>query len=99
AGGEETDRQTVTFGMTSVRQDAATLLVNGQSCRIGSVVTVDRVQEKQLLPAAGDSLLLVRDHYGTEQLYDAADRAGILLVQCVPLSPDGRLLPEVLEQV
>lgn len=99
ADGSELDRQTLTFGMTSVRRDQTSLLVNGQACRIGSVVTVDRIQEQRLLPAAGDSLLLVRDHYGTEQLYDAADRAGILLIQCVPISAAGEPLPEVLQQL
>ena len=33
-----------------------------------------------------DTLLLVRNHFGPTVLYEAADRAGILLVQCVPLS-------------
>src|SRR5690606_12906808 len=36
-----------------------------------------------------NSLLIVRDHYGTDLLYDAADRAGILMVQCVPIHPSG----------
>ncbi|MEO1235857.1 MAG: hypothetical protein AAFX76_03605 [Planctomycetota bacterium] len=86
------DARAVTFGLTSVRRDRVlgeafdpSLLVNGQICDIDAVIPVDRVHESGLLPAAGDSLLLVRDHYGPNVLYDAADRAGILLIQCVPV--------------
>lgn len=93
--------QTVTFGLASVRRDRPSdaasrdlaLLIHGQVCRIRSVLSVDRVDEHSLLPASGETLLLVRDHYGPDLLYDAADRAGILLIQCVPISPDGT--PEV----
>jgi beta-galactosidase/beta-glucuronidase len=97
------DKKSVTFGLTSVRRDAnraaleagreMLLLVNGQECDIASVIVVDRADERALLPATGRSLLLVRDYYGPDLLYDAADRAGILLVQCIPIHPDGR--PEV----
>jgi beta-mannosidase len=100
---ELVEKKSVTFGLTSVRREGATdpaaaqrdlfLLVNGQVCEIGSVIVVDRVDERALLPATGRSLLLVRDHYGPDLLYDAADRAGILLVQCIPIHPDGT--PEV----
>ena len=103
---EPVDRQTVTLGLTSVRHntdaektDLPALLVNGQLCDIHSVVMVDQATEDQLLPATGDSLLLVRDHYGPEVLYDAADRAGILLVQCVPIHPEGQPEVEVPTQV
>src|SRR5690606_21495749 len=70
-------------------RDAAALIVNGELCAIESVVSVDRSDESRMLPAAGNSLLVVRDHYGTDLLYDAADRAGILMVQCVPIHPQG----------
>ncbi len=90
---EVADEHTVTIGLTSIRRDTPDdpthLLVNGHVCDIHSVLFVDRIAENRLLPASGDSLLMVRDHYGPESLYDAADRAGILLVQCVPISPDG----------
>ena len=92
AGGEELDCRSLTFGLTSVRRpeqvEQRILLVNGQLCPIHDVVLVDLVDEKQLLPVTGDSLVIVRDHYGPELLYKAADRAGILLVQCVPIDPD-----------
>lgn len=89
------DERTTTLGLTSVRagEPSGSLLVNGQVCDIRSVVMVDRIDERQLLPATGDSLLLVRDHYGPDVLYQAADRAGILLIQCVPIHVEAT--PEV----
>lgn len=97
------DQRSVTIGLTSVRpdrlnaresgDDAVALLVNGQMCDIRSIVVMDRVDERALLPVTGTSLLLVRDHYGPDVLYDAADRAGILLVQCIPIHARGT--PEV----
>ena len=98
------DWKRFTLGFTSVRPETKSqsgnghgqetiLLVNGEVCEIQSVVIVDQINEKQLLPATGDSLMLVRDHYGPDVLYQAADRAGILMVQCVPIHPDGT--PEV----
>lgn len=90
------DRRSVTLGMTSVREDhltntynlEQTLLVNGQVLAIEHLIHVDKISENRLLPATGGSLLMVRDHFGTDVLYDAADRAGILLVQCVPIPAD-----------
>lgn len=105
-GDNVTDQRTVTIGLTSVRSDSdesdtehPTFLVNGQHCRIQSVVMVDRVDENTLLPATGDSLLLIRDHYGPELLYEAADRAGVLLIQSVPISAKGRPSLEVADQI
>jgi hypothetical protein len=96
----------VTFGLTSVRRDrvlgdgfAPSLLVNGEICDYDTIVVVDRVDENQLLPATGETLLLVRDHFGPDNLYRAADHAGILLIQCVPLSPDGAVEAAVTEQI
>lgn len=100
------DHQEITFGLTSVRRDARfdlgylpTLLINGQVIDVHDVVLVDRVHEQGLLPAAGGSVLAVRDHYGSDLLYDAADRAGILLIQCVPIdalgSPDATIDEQV----
>ncbi len=100
------DQSTVTFGFTSVRrdgnddaQDTPGFLVNGQHCKIQSVIMVDRVDENTLLPATGDSLLMVRDHYGPDLLYEAADRAGVLLVQSVPISAQGTPSEEVAKEV
>lgn len=100
------DHRQITFGLTSVRRDRVlgegfdpSLLVNGQICDIESIVVVDQIDENNLLPATGDSLLLVRDHFGPEVLYDAADRAGILLIQCVPIHPKGRAHAAIAEQV
>ncbi len=96
----------VTFGLTSVRRDRVlgeafdpSLLVNGEICDIGSVVVVDKTDENQLLPATGDSLLLVRDHFGTDTLYEAADRAGILMVQCVPIDGEAHVEDAVADEV
>jgi beta-mannosidase len=93
---DEADARDVAVGLTSVRRDPAllepgetTLLVNGQVCELKSLIVVDRVQQTRLLPAGGDSLLIVRDHYGDDTLFDAADRAGILVIQCVPVDACG----------
>ena len=92
-GDEIADQRTMTLGLTSVRRetpdDLMHLRVNGEICEIQSLLFVDRIAENRLLPATGDSLLMVRDHYGSQSLYDAADRAGILLIQCIPISPEG----------
>lgn len=92
-GGVCVDEKVVTLGLTSIRTGGADLLVNGHICEIEHVVMVDNVNERQLLPASGNSLLIVRDHYGPDVLYQAADRAGILLIQCVPIHVEAT--PEV----
>jgi len=94
--GQLSDHKSMALGLTSVREDRLTntydleqtLLVNGQVLAIEHVVHVDRISENRLLPAGGGSLLMVRDHFGTDTLYQAADRAGILLVQCIPVPHD-----------
>ena len=100
------DKKSFTLGLTSVRRDHALgqqfgpqLLVNGRICEVQDVLVIDRVDESSLLPATGESLLLVRDHYGCESLYDAADRAGILLIQSVPIDPNGTPEAAVADQV
>ena len=105
-GDAQLDAQSVTLGLTSVRPDVGGiesdkphLLVNGEICVVRTVLPVDSVDERQLLPATGDSLLLVRDHYGPDVLYQAADRAGILLVQSVPIHPRAEPEREVARQV
>jgi hypothetical protein len=60
---------------------------------------IDHADAASLLPATGESLLLVRDHYGEQTLYDAADRAGILLVQSVPIDSEGTPSLAVREQL
>ena len=88
------DRLEVDFGLTSVRRDQVfgpdlppALLVNGRICAVESVLPVDAADAAALLPAHGETILFVRDHYGDDTLYRAADRAGILMVQSVPLDP------------
>ncbi len=100
------DQRSATIGLTSVRRDTDThdehhpgFLINGQHFQVQSVVMVDKVDENNLLPATGDSLLMIRDHYGPELLYEAADRAGVLLIQSVPISAKGRPSVEVAEEV
>ena len=98
--GELADEHSTTLGLTSVRvpqpdlaesgdpDDAKVhLLVNGHVCDIKSIVSIDAADEQKMLPVAGNSLMLVRGHYGPDMLYDAADRAGILVIQCVPIHP------------
>lgn len=97
-----------TIGLTSVRpgkpavlsdmEDPSMLLVNGKTCSIQSIVVVDPQNEHKVLPATGDSLLLLRDHYGPDRLYDAADRAGILLVQSI-LTSEGDSSQQLTTQV
>ena len=98
------DRHCTMLGLRSVRggeagSGDASLIVNGELCDIRSVVAVDLTDECKMLPVAGDSLLVVRDHYGTDVLYDAADRAGILMVQCVPIHPQGTPEHDVAGQI
>lgn len=62
----------------------ATLLVNGHECAIQSVVPVAPADESLVLPAGSHCLLVLRDHFGPDLLFDAADRAGTLLVQSIP---------------
>jgi beta-galactosidase/beta-glucuronidase len=87
---------TCIFGLTSVRptlgqqSDSAQLLVNGQSYQPEHVIAIDPDAENRFLPIGGSTLLLVRAHYATETLFDAADRAGVLMVQSVPIHPEGR---------
>ncbi len=84
------DKMTSTLGMTSVRtpkgDPQSTLLVNGRQYDYQSVVSITPDDEKHILPIGGDSLLVVQDHFGSDVLFDAADRAGILVIQSVPLS-------------
>lgn len=105
-GEEVTDEVKLKIGLASVRRGRVlgadlppSLLVNGRICEVVEIVTVDRIDENQLLPATGESLLLVRDHYGAELLYQAADMAGILAVQAVPIDPAGDPRAQVREQV
>jgi len=90
------------FGLTSVRRNAGQdcpLLVHGQECPINQVLAVDAIDEKGFLPMAAGSLVLVRGHYGPDVLYDAADRAGILLVQAVPIHAGGMPETEMVDQI
>ena len=92
-----------TIGLTSVRRirldEQIQVLVNGHVFSIQSIIPIDLADERSLLPAAGDSLLLVRGHYGPDVLYDAADRAGILMIQCVPIHTEAKPDLEMLQQI
>jgi len=66
---------------------------------VQNVLPLDAAHAASLLPTHGESVLFIRDHYGDEKLYAAADRAGILIVQSIPLEPDGRLKPAVADAV
>jgi len=93
--------QTEVIGLTSVRpmDRAQRLLVNGQECPISQILAVDALDEQGFVPMAGDSLVVIRGHYGPDVLYDAADRAGILLVQAVPIHPNGQPESVMAEEV
>ena len=105
-GDEVADERKVQLGLASIRRGRVlgenlppSLLVNGRICEVVEVVVVDRIDENHLLPANGESLLLVRDHFGNEKLYHAADMAGVLAVQAVPIDPAGDPTQQVSEQV
>lgn len=98
------DRMTTRVGLTSVRVTddhfhSRTFMVNGKPCEIHTIVPVDHVHEDALLPASGDSLIVVRDHYGSDNLFAAADLAGILMVQCVPIDPAGKPETDLADQI
>jgi len=80
----DTDCQPL-FMDTHTSEDHSVLLVNGRQWTIHSIVPVDQANERQVLPAGGDCLLVIRDHFGPDLLYHAADRAGILLIQSIPM--------------
>jgi len=89
-----------TFGLSCIRfREGLGFEVNGEQRPIGEIVAVDVTDESGLLPVTSESILLVRGHYGPDLLYDAADRAGILLVQTVPIDPLGEPHRELLEHV
>jgi hypothetical protein len=102
-GGHAIDSHVTSIGFTSVRNSEAgksrELVINGRRYTVGVVMPIDAIHEHALLPVGGDSLLIVRDHYGPDLLYQAADRAGILMVQCVPIDPTGRPEQTMSEQV
>ena len=87
------DNRDISLGLTSVRTGMAAhnnqdLLVNGQPCRIRTIIPVTPADKAELIRADGDSMLLVHDHFGPEVLYNAADRAGLLMLQSIPVPPD-----------
>ncbi len=92
-----------TIGLASVRttdaDDRLELIINGHERLIEKVVEVRPDDEQHVLPAGGDCLLIVREHFGPDVLYSAADRAGILLVQAIPMAqlsdPDPQVRREV----
>ncbi len=98
------EEKTCELGLTSIRRRRSDtgcnlLLVNGREFAVQAVVPIDHFQENRLLPVTGDALLVVRDHYGPDVLYDAADRAGILLIQCIPLDAGGVPEQQVADEV
>lgn len=103
-GGVMIETRRTNIGLTSVRcpidsagvgidRGPTELLVNSEVCPIRSILPVDLIDERRLLPVGGQSLLIVRGHYGHDVLYDSADRTGLLLIQAVPIHPDGE--PEI----
>jgi hypothetical protein len=103
--GEATDFHTCSVGLASVRRDERTsrasiidlsrrsrsgeLRINGKAWDFTRIIPIDAADESGLLPITGDSLLVIRGHYAPQVLFDAADRAGILLLQSVPIDPEG----------
>ena len=79
------------------RSNEAALLVNGQQCQICTIVPVDPADEQNVLPVVNHCLLMVRGHYGPDLLYDAADRAGTLVVQSIPdmTEPKGEIRSQI----
>lgn len=79
--------------------EQAILLINGQECSIHTVVPVDPPDEHQVLPVGQHCLLVVRGHYGPDELYNAADRAGTLLVQSIPPAADADTAQDIRTQI
>lgn len=84
----QADAQAATLGLTSIRtiDDVAgpSLLIHGLPCDIRSVLQVRPIDENAILPVGRGSLLIVQQHFGSQRLYEAANRAGILLIQSIP---------------
>ncbi len=103
AGDNKLDSWKTTLGMTSVRTSTSSvdrnLLVNGHRYNVHDVLTIDTPDEHNILPIGSDTLLLIRNHFGPNVLYEAADRAGILLIQSVPLSHDNESDVNITQQV
>lgn len=111
--GEACDAVSTTIGLTSIRRPSPTIrpatrrsrrkvapfVVNGRPFGVQAVLPVDAIHENRLLPASSDMMLMIRGHYGPDLLYNAADRAGLLLLQCVPIDPDGEPDARVAEHV
>lgn len=113
--GHTMDFHTSTIGLASVRRDqrasgttiieltrrsrSGELLINGKTWDFSRIIPIDAVDEQGLLPVTSDSLLLIRGHYAPQVLYDAADRAGILLLQSVPIDPEGNPSATITAQV
>jgi hypothetical protein len=98
-GGQVLDIWRTTLGLASVRTEASpdagagpVLLIHGQPYRFRSVTAVNPDDESKLLPVSHQSLLVVRGHLAPRKLFEAADRAGVLIIQSLPapaLAEDG----------
>lgn len=97
AGGEASDRRTLTTGLRQVRMRSLVATVNGERLHLkGANLGPTRRAPAEASPeevagdvalaaGAGLDLLRVHAHVGRPELYDAADRAGMLLWQDLPL--------------
>jgi hypothetical protein len=99
-GDELVELWQTTLGLTSVRMprpgldEPRQLLINGQVRSIQTIVPVAPIDEAGVLPVGDQSLLVIRDHFAPDVLLEAADRAGVLVVQAIPRG-DGLALPQI----
>ena len=96
AGEAESDSRVVRTGLRQVRTRQMAFELNGEALFLqGADLTPTRrdlaaatpeevAQDVELASQAGLNLLRVRSHVGRPELYDAADRAGMLLWQDLP---------------
>jgi hypothetical protein len=91
-GDQVLDIWRTTIGLASVRikaspeaGDGPSLLIHGQPFRFRSITPVNPDDESRLLPVSSQSLLVVHGHLAPRRLFDAADRAGVLIIQSLPM--------------
>lgn len=80
------------LGLTSVRADTynwvqdGILIVNGKEFPIHEIYPFTKSIKDEILPFTSDMLVHIKKHFAPDNLYDAADKAGVLLLQSVPFS-------------
>ncbi len=103
------DTWQASLGLTSVRAQTANwikqglLLVNGKKFCIHEVYPFTKSVSNEILPFTADMLVHIKKHFAPDNLYHAADKAGVLLLQSVAVnqkSAQGKMLsPKSRQQI